>query len=125
MELKQLIDNAEQIKNKDNIKKTRKVIKIKRFEQLGMDDPCVTLEKPGTTVLLLARKKESELYILSESMVSPDLGNKELQKAFGTKSREVLLKKIFTEEEIQDLMTYLGEMIEEKNTTRLEDDIKN
>ncbi|MCD7980595.1 MAG: hypothetical protein LUF31_08465 [Fusobacterium sp.] len=125
MELKQLIDNAEQIKNKDNIKKTRKVIKIKRFEQLGMEDPCVMLEKPATTVLLLARKKESELYILSESMISPDLGNKELQKAFGTKSREVLLKKIFTEEELQDLMTYLGEMIEEKNTARLEDDIKN
>lgn len=124
--IKNLIDNAEKIREqvKDD-GKSKKVIKIARFEELGFDDCNVILEKPSTATILAAGEKNNEFYILSEIMIEPNLADKELQKAFGVNNKIALLKKIFTTEELTDLVMHVGELVQAKNKARLVDDLKN
>ncbi|MCF2611751.1 hypothetical protein [Fusobacterium perfoetens] len=52
MNIKQLIENAERIKNKKDIKRTRKTVLIQRFKKMGLEEPFVILEKPTTIQML-------------------------------------------------------------------------
>lgn len=125
MDIKTLIDNAEKIKDKSKIKRTFVTVKIQRFEDLKFEDPVVILEKPNTTSILAAPEKKEKYYLLSESMKSPDLSNVEIQKAFNVNNRIALLKKIFTEEELDDLIMHLGKLNMSQNKAILVEDIKN
>ena len=58
-------------------------------------------------------------------MIMPDINNVELQKTFGVNNAEALVKKLFTEEEIQDMSSILGEMMISRNKAQVIDDIKN
>ena len=125
MNIKQLIENAERIKNKKDIKRTRKTVLIQRFKKMGLEDPFVILEKPTTIQMLGIQERRSESYGIAECMITPDLNDRELQKSFGVNNKEALLKKIFTEEELQDLSAIVGEMIVTKSQAQIVDDIKN
>ena len=124
--LKKLIDNAQKIQETrvKAVRSTRSVV-VKRLEEIGCGE--VTIEKPLVTVLIAASQRGGDsLYTLSESMISPALDDKDLQKAYGVNNKRALLKKIFTEEELGDLIEVLGNLI---NTTATIDkkvaDIKN
>lgn len=125
MDIKTLIDNAEKIKDKSKIKRTSVTVKIQRFEDLNFEDPIVTLEKPNTTSILATSEKKEKYYLLSESMINPDLSNVEIQKAFNVNNKIALLKKIFTEEELDDLLMHLGKLNMSQNKAILVEDIKN
>lgn len=125
MDIKTLIDNAEKIKDKGKIKRTSLTIKIKRFEELGFEDPTVVLEKPTSATILAALEKQSKYYQLSECMINPDLSNKDVQEAFKVNNKEALLKKIFTEEELDDLIMHVGKLNMTQNKAVLVSDIKN
>lgn len=125
MDIKTLIDNAEKIKNKSNIKRTSVKIRIERFAELGFEDPTVVLEKPTSTTILAALEKQSKYYQLSECMINPDLSNEDIQKAFKVNNKEALLKKIFTEEELDDLIMHVGKLNMTQNKAVLVGDIKN
>lgn len=125
MDIKTLIDNAEKIKDKSKIKRTSVTVKIQRFEDLNFEDPIVTLEKPNTTSILATSEKKEKYYLLSESMKNPDLSNVEIQKAFNVNNKIALLKKIFTEEELDDLLMHLGKLNMSQNKAILVEDIKN
>lgn len=125
MNIKQLIDNAERIKNKKDIKRTRKTVLIQRFKKMGLEEPFVILEKPTTIQMLGIQERKSEAYGIAECMITPDLNDRELQKSFGVNNKEALLKKMFTEEELQDLSAIVGEMIVTKSQAQIVDDIKN
>lgn len=124
--LKKLIDNAQKIQEsrKKAIRSTR-AVEVKRLKELGCGD--IIIEKPLITVLIGASQRGGDsLYTLSESIVQPPLGDKELQKAYNVNNKKALLKQIFTEEELGDLTEVLGNLI---NTTATIDkkvaDIKN
>lgn len=125
MKIENLISNAERIKNKKDIKRTQKKVMIKRFAELGIEEPYVVLEKPTTPQLLAIQERKSETYGIAECIVTPNVHDSELQKAFGVNNAEALVKKLFTDEELQDLSSILGEMIIFKNQAQIVDDIKN
>ena len=58
-------------------------------------------------------------------MINPDLSNKDVQKAFSVNNKEALLKKIFTEEELDDLIMHVGKLNMTQNKAVLVSDIKN
>ena len=58
-------------------------------------------------------------------MITPNMKDTELQKAFGVNNAEALVKKLFTEEELQDMSSILGEMITTREKAQIIDDIKN
>lgn len=124
--LKKLIDNAQRVQETraKAIRSTRTVV-VKRLKEIGCGE--VTIEKPLVTVLIGANQRGGDsLYTLSESMTFPDLNNKELQQAYGVNNKRALLKKIFTEEELGDLIEVLGNLINTNATLEKKvADIKN
>lgn len=125
MKIENLIHNAEKIKNRENLKRTQKKVLIKRFLELGIEDPYIVFEKPTTAQILAIQDHKKEIYAISECMITPNVKDTELQKAFGVNNAEALVKKLFTEEELQDLSSILGEMIVARNKAQVIDDIKN
>lgn len=125
MDIRQLIEKAEQIKNKKNVKTTSRKLKIKRLEALGVEECFVEIEKPGITKMKLIEEKQDAIFSLAECIITPDLSNEELLKAYGVNNREALLKKIFTEEEIRDMVSVLGSMMTKIHTVEIVTDIKN
>lgn len=125
MDIKELIDNAERIKDKSKIKRTSVKIKIPRFEELGFEEPFVTLEKPSSSILLAMTERSDKFYLLSEAIINPDLSNKEVQTVFKVNNKLALLKKIFTEEELDDLLQHVGRLNLTQNRAVLISDIKN
>ena len=125
MKIENLISNAEKIKNRQNIKRTQKKVLIKRFEELEIEEPYVIFEKPTTTQLLAIQQHKDDIYGIAECMVTPNVKDREFQKAFGVNNAEALVKKLFTDEEIQDMSSILGEMIITKSQAQIVDDIKN
>lgn len=125
MKIENLIHNAERIKNKQDIKRTQKKVLIKRFAELEIDDPYVVFEKPTTAQILAIQDHKKDIYAISECMITPNIKDTELQKAFGVNNAEALVKKLFTEEEIQDMSSILGEMITTREKAQIIDDIKN
>ncbi|WP_278572569.1 hypothetical protein [Fusobacterium ulcerans] len=124
MEIKALIDKAEILKNKKE-DRTNIKIEIYRFKKLGFNDPYVILERPTLTTVIAAQEHKSEYYQLCESMKTPDLSNKDLLKAFNVNNKTALLKKIFTDEEIQEMVLHLGKIVLETRKTKIIADIKN
>lgn len=124
MELQELIRNADRVKNKDNIKKTSKKLLIPRFKELGFKDPYVVIEKPTIDILALSLEKQEKYFQLSECMVNPNLADTDVQKAFKVNNKVALLKKIFTEEELGDLVLHLGKLTSHQSKA-IEVDIKN
>lgn len=114
--LKKLIDNAQKIQeSRGKAIRTTKTVTIKRLKALGCGE--VIVEKPFTTTLIAANERKGDsLYTLSESIVSPPLGDAALQKAYGVNNKRALLKKMFTEEEIGDLLAVCGSLINSANT---------
>lgn len=125
MKIENLIHNAEKIKNKQDVKRTQKKVLIKRFLELGIDEPYVIFEKPTTPQILAIQEHKKEIYAISECMITPNMKDTELQKAFGVNNAEALVKKLFTEEELQDMSSILGEMITTREKAQIIDDIKN
>lgn len=125
MKIENLIHNAERIKNRQDIKRTQKKVLIKRFLELGIEDPYIVFEKPTTAQILAIQDHKKEVYAISECMITPNVKDTELQKAFGVNNAEALVKKLFTEEELQDLSSILGEMIVARDKAQVIDDIKN
>lgn len=124
MDIKKLIEHAEELKNKKETR-TKITLEIPRFKELGFEDYTVTLQKPTTTILLSAQEHNDKYYQLCECMLTPDLSNIEVQKAFKANNKSSLLKKIFTEEEIEDMIMHLGRMTMTQTKARLVADIKN
>lgn len=114
--LKKLIDNAQKIQEtRGKALRSKRTVTVKRLKALGCGG--VTIEKPFTTTLLAAQERKGDsLYTLSESITYPPLGDVELQKAYGVNNKKALLKKIFTEEEIGDLLAVCGNLINSSNT---------
>lgn len=125
MNIENLIHNAEKIKNRQNIKRTQKKVFIKRFAELELNEPYVIFEKPTTAQILAIQEHKKDTYAIAECMVVPNIHDVELQKAFGVNNSEALIKKLFTEEEIQDMSSILGEMITTREKAQVIDDIKN
>lgn len=125
--IENLIANASKIEaSKQGIKRTTKTLVIERLEELGIGE--IVIEKPTTNILLGAKERkgmDAPFYTLTQSMISPDLGNLDLQKAFKVNNRVALLKKIFTNEEIEDLIAVAGSMVVEQNTLKPVLEIKN
>ncbi|MGL6114411.1 MAG: phage tail assembly chaperone [Cetobacterium sp.] len=125
--IENLIANASKIEaSKQGIKRTTKSVIIKRLEKLGIGE--IIIEKPSTNILIGAKERQgmdASFYTLTQSMVSPDLGNLDLQKAFKVNNKVALLKKIFTNEEIEDLIYVVGSMVMEQNTIKPVLEIKN
>lgn len=124
MNIKNLIDNAEKIKN-HNEERTSIILSIPRFEKLGFDNTDVVITKPTLSSMIVAEEKQDRYFLLSESISNIDLGNKKLQKAFGVNNRLALLKKIFTEEELTEMLTQLGKLLTTQTKTKIVTDIKN
>ena len=108
MDIKQLIENAEGLKDKKETR-TKVILEIDRFKELGFEDCRVTLQKPTTSMLIAAQEHNDNYYQLSNCMINPDLHDKELQKAFKVNNASALLKKIFTEEELQLSLIHISE----------------
>lgn len=125
MDIKTLIDNAQKIKDRSNVKRTSVNVKIERFADLGFEDPIVILEKPTSTTILAALESKEKYYQLAECVKNIDLGNKDLQKTFKVNNKIALLKKIFTEEELDDLVQHIGRLNLVQNKAVLVSDIKN
>lgn len=109
--LKKLIDNAQKIQEtRVAAVRSKRSVVVKRLKELGCGE--VIIEKPLVTVLIGASQRGGDsLYTLSESMIFPVLDDKDLQKAYGVNNKKALLKKIFTEEELGDLIEVLGNLI--------------
>ena len=58
-------------------------------------------------------------------MKYPDISNKELQKAFKVNNKQALLKKMFTEDEIDEMNDILISLASTRTKTEIIDDIKN
>ncbi|MGL4865131.1 MAG: phage tail assembly chaperone [Cetobacterium sp.] len=114
--LKKLIDNAQKIQEtRGKAIRSKRTVIIKRLEVLGCGE--VTIEKPLTTTLIAASERKGDnLYTLTESITYPPLGDVALQKAYGVNNKKALLKKMFTEEEIGDLLGVCGNLINANNT---------
>lgn len=125
MDIKELIDNAERIKDKSKIKRTSVKVKIPRFEELGFKDPFIVLEKPTSTTVLAAMENKEKYYQVAECIKNIDLSNKELQQTFNVNNKIALIKKIFTEEELDDLVAHVGKMMFVQSKAVLVSDIKN
>ena len=125
MDIKTLIHNAEKIKNRENLKRTQKKVLIKRFLELEIDDPYVVFEKPTTAQILAIQEHKEDVYAIAECMITPNTNDIELQKAYGVNNAEALVRKLFTEEELQDMSSILGEMITTREKAQIIDDIKN
>lgn len=123
MLLESLIKNSEKVKEGKEYKPFE--IKINRFEEMGIEGN-VKIKKPDTSLLnsYLERNKDIK-YLISECMVEPDLGNKELQNTYKVKTKKDLVSKIFTEEEINDMDVAIGKIINKTRSASLVDDIKN
>lgn len=125
MKIEALIHNAEKIKNRENLKRTQKKVLIKRFLELEIDDPYVVFEKPTTAQILAIQEHKEDVYAIAECMITPNTNDIELQKAYGVNNAEALVRKLFTEEELQDMSSILGEMITTREKAQIIDDIKN
>lgn len=125
MKIEALIHNAEKIKNRENLKRTQKKVLIKRFLKLEIDDPYVVFEKPTTAQILAIQEHKEDVYAIAECMITPNTNDIELQKAYGVNNAEALVRKLFTEEELQDMSSILGEMITTREKAQIIDDIKN
>ncbi|MBN1469540.1 MAG: hypothetical protein JXM74_04700 [Fusobacteriaceae bacterium] len=121
--LEALIKNAEKLKEGKEYKPFE--IKISRFEEIGIEGN-VKIKKPDTSILnsYLERNRDIK-YLISECMVEPDLGNKELLSTFKVRNKKELVSKLFTEEEIYDLDVAIGKIINKTRSASLVDDIKN
>lgn len=119
-DIAQLIKKAAEVEaTKKGAKRSEKSVIINRLEELGIGE--IKLEKPSIAILNAARDRKGEeasLYTLSQAIISPDLGNKELQNAFKVNNKIALIKKIFTSEEIQDLVVVIGTLITEQETLK-------
>lgn len=124
MDIKKLIEQAEELKNKKETR-TKITLEIPRFKELGFGDYTVVLQKPTTTIILSAQEHEDKYYQLCECMITPDLSNKDVQKAFKVNNKSSLLRKVFTEEEIEDMIMHLGRLTITQTKARLVADIKN
>lgn len=124
MDIKQLIENAEELKDKKETR-TKVILEIPRFKELGFEDCRVTLQKPTTAMIISAQEHNDNYYQLAECMINPDLNNKEFQKAFKVNNKSALLKKIFTEEELQDMLIHLGRITMTQSRAKLVADLKN
>lgn len=121
--LEQLIKNAEKLKG--NKKEKLHEIKINRFIDLGIEG-TVKIKRPDTVLLTSYAERKNDInYLISESVVEPDLSNNELQNAFGAKTKIELVKKLFTPSEISDLDVLIGRVIRENRAATLVDDLKN
>lgn len=121
--LEQLIKNAERLKG--NKKEKLYEIKINRFAEMGIEG-TVKLKRPDTVLLTSYAERKNDIhYLISESIVEPDLSNKELQEAFGAKTKIELVKRLFSSSEISDLDVLIGRIIRENRSVTLVDDIKN
>ena len=121
--LEELIKNAEKLKGSKNEKLHE--IKVNRFEALGIEG-TVKIKRPDTVLLTSYAERKNDInYLISESVVEPDLSNKELQSAFGAKTKIELVKKLFTPNEISDLDVLIGRVIRENRAATLVDDLKN
>lgn len=124
--LKKLIDNAQKVQEtKKAAVRSKSIVEIKRLSEIGCGE--VIIEKPFTTTLIAANQRKGDsLYTLSESIIYPPLDDKELQKAYGVNNKIALLKQMFTEEELGDLLGVCGSLINSANTIKQKVvDIKN
>lgn len=124
--LEELIKNAEAVKNQPEEKLFE--ISVKRFEEIGIKGK-VKIKKPDSVLIAsyVERGNNSD-YLLSESIVDPNLSDKKLQTAYGikgAKAKEDLLKKLFTPQERLDMDKCLSQIINKTKTVSLVDDIKN
>lgn len=124
MDIQDLIKNAEEIKKKEEKRSGLKIL-IQRFKDMGFEDPYVILEKSTTMQLMAAYDKKEDKYLLAEAMVSPDLSNQALQKAYKVNNKIALLNKIFTTEEIDDLISHLGKLNMTYTKTKVIENLKN
>ena len=76
-------------------------------------------------MIISAQEHNDNYYQLAECMINPDLNNKEFQKAFKVNNKSALLKKIFTEEELQDMLIHLGRITMTQSRAKLVADLKN
>lgn len=124
MDIQKLIEQAEELKNKKETR-TKITLEIPRFKELGFEDFTVVLQKPTTTIMLSAQEHDDKYYQLCECMVNPNLSDVEVQKAFKVNNKTALLKKIFTEEEIEDMIMHLGRLTLTQTKAKSVADIKN
>lgn len=123
MNIESLIKNADRIKEKQPEKLY--TLKVKRLEDLGLGG-TFKVKKPDVLLIssYVERDKDSA-YLVSESIVEPDLNNKDLQTAFKVKNKKDLLKKILIVEEIDEMNAKLNLILQRNPEISIVDDIKN
>lgn len=123
MLIEDLIKNAEKIQEGSEEKLYN--VKLERFKNLGIDGN-IKFRKPDAVLLSSYVERDKNInYLISETLVDPDLNDSKLKKAYKALTKEDVVKKMFTQEEIQDLNLILGKIISTTRTLTLVDEIKN
>jgi hypothetical protein len=117
--LKDLIAKKEQVLNS---KKKRRDLYIKSL------DSVITIEKPTLEIIIDASKIdsgiESDKYLVYNSIVEPNLRDKELQKEYGCVEPSDILK-IFEDGEISSIASECMNLAGYRGSVTVVDDIKN
>lgn len=120
--VKKKLNIAELIANAENIKKKKE--ETKEFYVKSLDG-TVTIMKPNAELMSdcfdMEDSHESDLYLIYESCIEPNLKDPQLHTAYGTVGYEIL-DKIFDPGEIAGLSTSVVEFAGYKNSI---EEIKN
>lgn len=123
MNIESLIKNADRIKEKQPEKLF--FLQVKRLNELGLDGSFRVRKPDVLLVSSYVERDRDSAYLVSESIVEPDLNNKELQSAYKVKNKKDLIKKILTVEEIGEMDAQLGLLMRQNPEVSLVDDLKN
>ena len=123
MNIESLIKNADRIKEKQPEKLC--FLQVKRLNELGLDGSFRVRKPDVLLVSSYVERDRDSAYLVSESIVEPDLNNKELQSAYKVKNKKDLIKKILTVEEIGEMDAQLGLLMRKNPEVSLVDDLKN
>lgn len=123
MNIELLIKNADKIKEKQPEKLFS--LQVKRLNELGLDGSFRVRKPDVLLVSSYVERDRDSAYLVSESIVEPDLNNKELQSAYKVKNKKDLIKKILTVEEIGEMDAQLGLLMRKNPEVSLVDDLKN
>ncbi len=123
MNIESLIKNADRIKEKQPEKLF--FLQVKRLNELGLDGSFRVRKPDVLLVSSYVERDRDSAYLVSESIVEPDLNNKELQSAYKVKNKKDLIKKILTVEEIGEMDAQLGLLMRKNPEVSLVDDLKN
>jgi hypothetical protein len=135
--IEEILQKAKELNTGQGPKKL--LVEISRFKEI-FENPYIEIEVPTIDLLAASmeragRSKNTVVnfggesidvdYLASNIIVSPDIGSERLRNSLGCKTKIETLRKLFTEDEIKEILDIAGNHYGKNKPVRFVEEIKN